>query len=424
MGLIPLLLTLAACVGGVALIAWLDSRPLSAIRCEELHWQVEGPGGHAEKNGAIYPQSQRLDILVRMTLRGVGAQEGPGVVISFLRPSGDTWEKFSALTRMPCKETTFRLDIEDLSPLQAEPGTWRVEIRSVWNNALLWYEEIRVVSEKELLDAIQCDGARTGLGAGMCQGATLFLVADEESFRYQAQLTMTGFAAGHYHGLSASLCAVNRRTFQSYLLFGWPLAFNAGVMVLDVEYPLAALAPGEYALWLGIGRGTMALNQLHIISPEAFAELVSLDNLAVEDSSGWHLESDVVLVSQHPVIRPVLTLRCPRPYTGHVYDVSVVVTIDGIPRSRWQGDVVFRGNTVRLGAGELRLHEPSEVKEHPTCGLLAYVEDHFLGARVFHLYPGHGPVADIEGQLNPDFDEDSVDLAAEAQRIRQAAGAL
>jgi hypothetical protein len=423
MGLI-LLLTLAACVGVVALIGWLDSRPLPVIRCEDLHWQVEGRGGHMEKNGAIYPQSQCLTISVRINVEGIGTQRRPGVAVSYVRPSGDIWDEYSELARMPCKRTGFRWDLDNLSPLQAEPGMWRVEIRSVWDNALLWYEEIRVVSEEELLDDVKCDGARTGPGAGMCPEATLFFVADEESFRYQAQLTMAGFAAEHYHGRRVSLWAVNRRTLAAHLLVGWPLAFNEGVMTLKVEYPLAAIAPGSYALWLEIGRRTKALTELYIIPPEAFAELVSLDDLAVEDSSGWHLESDVLLVTQHPVVRPVLALRCPRPYTGHAYDVSVVVTIDGIPRSRWQGDVVFRGNTVRLGAGELRLHEPSEVKEHPTCGLLAYVEDHFLGARVFHLYPGHGPVADIEGQLNPDFDEDSVDLAAEAQRIRQAAGAL
>jgi len=137
---------------------------------------------------------------------------------------------------------------------------------------------------------------------------------------------------------------------------------------------------------------------------------------------GTEVEGEVIRVSEHPAIRPVLTLAAPRPFPGRSHPVSLCVIVDGVPDAKWQGEVVFDSGLASVEAGEVRFPPDLEPGTRISYVFAVFAGERLLGGRCARVCARHGPVTDVEGRLTLPFDEESVDLAAEARRIRREAG--
>ena len=263
-------------------------------------------------------------------------------------------------------------------------------------------------------------------GSGLLEGEACLFVSDEESFVYHAVLTAHRPLAVPHKGSEVHLWAVEQHSLDSVLLMSWFPAFVDGAMEIMMEYPVAALFPGSWILWLEFKRRTLALDEVVIVSDACFGAHVRLESVTLWDpeNTGTPLsELRVIAARRHAVVCPAVQVTAPRAYTGRPYVLTLVVTVDDLPEAKWEQDIIFEKPSVQIVAEGIRFPDDLESSTRLTYGFLVFVEGKFLGARYVNVCPGHGAVADAEGRLVQPFDEETVDISLEAERILREAGA-
>jgi len=266
-----------------------------------------------------------------------------------------------------------------------------------------------------------CTNTLSAVRAGKRTEASVF-VREDEFFVYQAKLRRAKNSRHQGHRIELNLWAVADRNDEIFRLVSWEAPPNGEAREVWLEYPLAAFDVGRWRLLIESGQEMLAQNEFALHSGETFCKAVELEGIWFKEGKGRERSIDVVTLTDRTALSPVIALQAPCPCSSYAFPASLIVKVDEVFEWKWKASATFHAPSLKIEAASFPLPERKSLSAPLNLGFFVFLNNRFIGQQTIRVYAGHGPVADVEGRLLPGFEDSSVDLKSEADRIRREAG--
>lgn len=386
----------------------------------ELHWEVGDRAGTSTRDSGVFFDCTGIRFSVKLAQGGVTYRHQ----IYLHLPNGTVFQRLD-ITPDCAGHAHASISREHVLGMLRTPGTWRVQLVDPLSRESIIRRTLDVV---DLATAVGYWRPSLAIEAEEGGGTIDTVSTDSAALRLQVSLNPGGqVPLERYRGIEVTLSGTRGGEETPVEILRWPLSGDTARWQFRLDYPVAALESGDWRFEVRLGATVLANTPLAILAPEEVTACARVRNVRVKVPGKRRnfvfLKGRRIDRAKYASIQPAVSLELPCGLPSREIGLQLVVCVDGEPLLSCRGTVGATHTSLELTFGAVPLPELSQEGGEHSCSFAVFVEGRYRGTGEFTLFRPRIRVADAEGRLTEEIPDNSIDYAAEAERIRQNLGA-
>lgn len=396
-----------------------ERRHLDAYVLTDLCRDVIDADGKLENDGAIYPNSRKLNIFLELAHRGSRQSEGIDVAMSLIRPD-QTESLFLHRLARPSSggRCQAMFELTDLSEMRNAPGEWSAEFFAKISGRRLGGMVLNAVDSRAMIDDLELADFRLTSGEGEALAINCAVLNTISSIVPLATLRLRSLNPMRVGGLSVQFVLCSSGQSATMERTDRPVTFNNGIcLISDIMFAAEQLRTGSCEVRICCGHRLLGKLAFTLVSREEVLASIRVESfeLIATDNSGRQLVlGNSVVCSRFRSVVPVIRLRNPFPLPSQSYHLTVGVSSGESILSYIDDQVTLESLVNEIVAGELSMQDS---QPDNSCTFFAMIEDRCLGHRELRLVGEAPKVADVQGRLRFAEMAAPIDMDSEAARL-------